>query len=58
MLKNQVKNLQSLKNLSITVPKRNVTAFKSIIALYELGAFQNYKTAQNLILKLSGSGGS
>ena len=50
------KNLKDLKNLSITVPKRNLPVFKSIISLYESGHFQNYITAKNLILKLSGSG--
>ena len=48
MNKNQIRNLKELKSLSIIVPKRHISSFNSIIALFELNSFQNVKTPINL----------
>ena len=56
MNKNQIRNLKELKSLSIIVPKRHISSFNSIIALFELGQFQNVKTPINLIQRLASRG--
>ena len=52
----QKDNLQELKNLSIIIPKSRKGDFKNLVNLFELGAFQNVKTALNLAQRLKSSG--
>ena len=52
----QKDNLQELKNLSIIIPNNCKGDFKNLVNLFELGAFQNVKTALNLAQRLKSSG--
>jgi len=52
----QLKNLKELKNLSYLVPKNRKQDFNNLVNLFEVGAFQNVKTALALAQRLASRG--